>query len=81
VIALHGHAQVALGWAVGMAAFLVATAVSSDDLLLRVEIGLVAGPAMAMLVFASALRQRLAAGASADAGSVLEAMIDVPIEP
>jgi O-antigen/teichoic acid export membrane protein len=81
VIALHGHAQVALVWAVGMAAFLVATAVSSDDLLLRVEIGLVAGPAMAMLVFASALRQRLAAGASADAGSVLEAMIDVPIEP
>jgi O-antigen/teichoic acid export membrane protein len=81
VIALHGHAQVAFGWAVGMAGFLVATAVSSDDLLLRVEIGLVVGPAMAMLVFASALRQRLASGASADAGSMFEAMIDVPIEP
>jgi O-antigen/teichoic acid export membrane protein len=81
VIALRGHAQVALGWAVGMIGFLVTTAVISDDLLLRVELGLVVGPTMAVIVFAAALRQRLAAGATADADSVFEAMIDLPIEP
>ncbi len=81
VIALRGHAHVALGWALGMAAFLLTTAVVSDDLLLRVELGLVAGPATAMAVFGTALHQRLAAGATADAESVFEAIIDVPIEP
>jgi O-antigen/teichoic acid export membrane protein len=81
VIALHGHFQVAFGWAVGMVAFLLTTAVISDDLLLRVELGLVAGPATAMLLFAIALRQRLSVGATADADSVFEAVIDVPIEP
>jgi O-antigen/teichoic acid export membrane protein len=81
VIALRGHAQVALGWAAGMATFLLTTAVASDDLLLRVELGLVAGPAMAVLVFAAALHQRLAAGVTADADSVFEAMIDLPLEP
>jgi O-antigen/teichoic acid export membrane protein len=81
VIALRGHAQVALGWAIGFAAFLLTTAVISDDLLLRVELGLVVGPAVAMIVFGTALRQRLAAGATADADSVFEAMIDLPIEP
>jgi hypothetical protein len=64
-----------------MATFLLTTALVSDDLLLRVEVGLVAGPAMAVLVFAAALHQRLAAGVTADADSVFEAMIDLPLEP
>jgi hypothetical protein len=80
VIALRGHALVAFGWAAGMGAFLLTMGVASDDLLLRVELGLVVGPAAAIVVFASALRQRLAAGATADADSVFEAIIDVPVE-
>ena len=41
VIALHGHALVALGWTIGMASFVLATWLSSDEVFRRVEIGLV----------------------------------------
>ena len=41
VIALQGHALVAVGWSVGMGTFLVVTWLSSDDLFERVELGLV----------------------------------------
>jgi O-antigen/teichoic acid export membrane protein len=80
VIALHGHAQVALGWTSGMVAFVVTTAVSSDELFRRVEYGLMAGSAVAMVAFALAFRARLRSGARADAGSVFEAITDMPIE-
>jgi O-antigen/teichoic acid export membrane protein len=51
LIALHGHAQVAVGWALGVVAFLGVAAVSGDDLLLRVELGLVAGCLTATVAF------------------------------
>jgi O-antigen/teichoic acid export membrane protein len=81
VIALRGHAQVALGWAVGMATFLLTTAFVSDDLLLRVELGLVAGPTASMIVFGIVLHHRMAAGVTADADSMFEAIVDLPVEP
>lgn len=80
VIALKGHALVALGWTIGVVAFVVATAVSSDDAFRRVEIGLLIGSAAAMGSFALALRSRLRKGAVADPESVYEAMIDHPLE-
>lgn len=80
VIALHGHAFVAIGWTSGMASFVLVTAVSSHDLFRRVEYGLVAGSGVAMLMFVFALRARLNTGVHVDASSILEAAIDQPFE-
>ena len=80
VIALHGHARVALGWLSGMLVFLVVTWLSSDDLYLRVEIGLVASSLAALIIFVLSLRQLLAQGATIDEGSVLDALSDRPLE-
>ncbi len=80
VIALKGHALVALGWTIGVVAFVIATAAASDDAFRRVEVGLLVGSAAAMASFAIALRSRLRRGAIADAGSVYEAITDLPLE-
>jgi O-antigen/teichoic acid export membrane protein len=80
VIALHGHSWVALGWLSAMAVFLVVTTVSSDDLFLRVELGLVAGSLTACMVFAYALRVRINSGAVPDAETMLDGVIDSPFE-
>lgn len=58
LIALQGHAAAALGWAAGLATFLVTTALAGDDLVIRVEWGLVASSAAALAVFTIALRLR-----------------------
>jgi O-antigen/teichoic acid export membrane protein len=76
VIALHGHALVAIGWASGMAAFVLFTWLSSDDLYLRVEIGLVASSVVAACFFALSLRHRLAVGVGPDESSLFEAATD-----
>lgn len=80
VIALKGHALVAVGWIIGVITFLVTTWLASDDLFKRVEIGLLVSSATSMAVFALALRNRLASGAQPDEGSLLEALIDQPLE-
>ena len=80
VIALHGHAWVAVGWIAGLATFIVVTAVASHDLLLRVELGLVAGSVTAMVTFAYALHVKLRDGAQADADSLIDAITDHPLE-
>jgi O-antigen/teichoic acid export membrane protein len=80
VIALKGHAYVAMGWGVGVVTFLLATWLSSNDLFLRVEIGLLVSSAAAMLTFAVVLRQRLNAGVEPDAASMMDAITDMPLE-
>jgi hypothetical protein len=80
VIALHGHAWAALGWIGGLGTFVVVTAVSSDDLLLRVELGLVAASLVAMGTFAYALRLKLRDGAQVDSASIIDAITDHPLE-
>jgi len=80
VIALKGHALVSMGWAVGMATFLVVTWLSSDDLYFRVELGLVSSSMTALAFFAFALRSRLRSGVVPTHGSLLEAMTDMPLE-
>lgn len=80
VIALHGHARVAIGWLLGMVTFVLVTWLSSSDLYLRVELGLVASSIVACGAFALALRERIAVGVGPDAGSLLEAVTDVPFE-
>lgn len=80
VIALRGHRWVAVGWLSAVVVFLILTAVSSDDLYLRVEIGLVGGSAIALTIFSIALRQRIAAGISPDADTMLDGVMDTPFE-
>lgn len=80
VIALHGHARVGLGWLTGMITFLLCAWKSSDDLYLRVEIGLVASSLAALAVFVVSLRRLLAAGATLDIHSLSDALSDRPLE-
>ena len=80
VIALHGHRFVAIGWLLAMLSFLVVTAVAGKDLFLRVELGLVAGSTMALVIFAFALRARMRDGATIDVDSMIDGMMDHPLE-
>jgi O-antigen/teichoic acid export membrane protein len=80
VIALRGHAIVALGWTVGMAAFVVVTMFASDDLFRRVELGLLGGSAAAMLTFVLGLRAKLSGDVRADEFSIFDAITDLPLE-
>lgn len=80
VIALHGHARVAVGWLCGMAVFLVVTWLASDDLYLRVELALVASSTAALGIFVVSLRRLLARGATFDESSLLDAASDRPLE-
>jgi hypothetical protein len=80
VIALHGHAWVALGWVLSMLTFVVVTAYSSDDLYMRVELGLVSASCVALVIFWFALRSRLRSGATVDEESIIEAFGEQPLE-
>lgn len=80
VIALHGHALVAIGWTAGMAGFVISTAAIRGEVFRRVELGLLIGSFVAMLTFLLALRSRLSAGAQPDDASVMEAITDMPFE-
>lgn len=80
VIALRGHALVALGWLVGVVAFFLGTWLSSDLLFRRIEIGLVMSSSAALVCFAIALRHQLASGAEPTHGSVMDAITDMPFE-
>lgn len=81
VIALGGHRLVAASWAVGVGAFVLVTAVAADELFLRVELGLVAGSAVAALAMSLSLVARLTAGAVVERGPLIEALHDLPLEP
>ena len=80
VIALRGHALVALGWTAGMAGFVLSTWLIGGEVFRRVELGLLIGSGMAMVVFWLALQARLRAGAVPDEASVIEALTDMPFE-
>lgn len=80
VIALHGHALVALGWTAGMVSFVLSTWLIGGEVFRRVELGLLVGSGVAMLVFWLALQARLRAGAVPDEASVIEALTDMPLE-
>jgi len=80
VIALHGHAAVALGWAMGVVAFVLGMWLSSDEVFRRIEIGLVVSSAVALGCFSIALHQRLAAGVRPTPESALDALTELPYE-
>jgi len=80
VIALKGHAFVAIGWIIGVIAFVLGTWLFSDDLFKRVEFGLLISSVAAMTTFAVVLRWRLAEGIEPDTDSMLDAINDIPLE-
>ncbi len=80
VLALHGHALVALGWTMGVVSFLVATWVIDGTIFVRIELGLLIGSAAAMVMFAGSLYSRLQSGAAPDEASLMEAITDMPLE-
>ena len=73
VIALKGHALVALGWGVGVVTFVLVTWLASDELFPRIELGLLFSSIAALVAFGIALHRRLASGVVPDQGSVIEA--------
>jgi O-antigen/teichoic acid export membrane protein len=82
LIALHAHARVALGWTVAMLAFVVATAADqTTDVLLRVELALLAGSVASLAVFALSLRTRVGRASEVTEENLIEAMYDMPVEP
>ena len=80
VIALRGHALVALGWAIGFVTFVFTTWVAGDQLFRRIEIALVASSIASMVAFALALRSKLAAGVVPSGASVMDAITTQPLE-
>jgi O-antigen/teichoic acid export membrane protein len=80
VIALGGHTRMALCWVVSVVTFIVVTA-AGNDLYLRVEIGLLAGSAIACLGMATLVAQLVRSGASVHTGDLIEAIHDLSVEP
>src|SRR6185295_11031353 len=80
VIALRGHALVAIGWGVGAVTFVVVTWLSSHELTRRVELGLVASSFAALCAFSLALRAKLRSGQLPSGASVMEAINNMPLE-
>ncbi len=80
VIALQGHALVAVGWGVGVVSFLLTTWLSSDDLFRRIELGLLVSSIAAVLSFVTALRYKLRSGATPNQDSMMDAITDMPFE-
>ncbi len=80
LIALHGHARVAFGWGLGIVGLVTAIALG-DDLLVRVEVGLVVGATVAAAAVAATLRSLLARPNRLDEAGIVEALHDLPLEP
>jgi len=83
VIALRGHKLVAIGWGCAGITFLLVTWLNelpSEQLFRRVEIGLLASSAMALLAFGVALRYKLRSGVVPSGDSVIDAITDMPFE-
>jgi O-antigen/teichoic acid export membrane protein len=81
LIALNGHALTMWAWLAGIAAFVVATAVSSHELFLRVEIGSIAGAAVSTLFMVLLFRRRFREGVSSgNLASLIEQIGYEPLE-
>src|SRR5918998_1415044 len=83
LIALGGHADQTVGWTLGLSTLLLTAWLVSDDLFLRVELGVLVGSAVVFVAMGAMLLRRLAAAGplSVESGDFIEALHDVPIEP
>jgi O-antigen/teichoic acid export membrane protein len=85
VIALGGHRRQLVGWFSGVVALLFTTWLASDDLYLRVELGLLVGSLVAFVVMGYLLIRRLILSArqaiELEPGNVIDALHDIAVEP
>ena len=80
VIALRGHAIVALGWFASFSGFVLIAWLSSNDLYLRVELALVGSSLIAIVIFGLTLRKLMASDAIFDPESILDAFAEHPLD-
>lgn len=80
VIALRGHALVALGWGVGLLTFVVTVWISADTIFRRVEYALLASSITALVTFSISLQYKLRSGVQPDQDSMMDAITDMPFE-
>jgi hypothetical protein len=80
VIALNGHARVAVGWCAGFVAFVMVAWLSSNDLYLRVELALVASSLVSLAIFIASLKQKMSGNAVFDDASIIDAFAERPLE-
>jgi O-antigen/teichoic acid export membrane protein len=80
VIALSGHARVALGWCAGFVTFVFVAWLSSNDLYLRVELALVASSLVSLAIFMVSLKQKMSGDAIFDDASIIDALAERPLE-
>jgi O-antigen/teichoic acid export membrane protein len=81
IIALSGHALTMYAWLVGVATFVVTTAVAGHQLFLRVELGSIAGAAGSMVVMTWFYVRRVRKGVvAADLVTLIEQLGYEPLE-
>jgi O-antigen/teichoic acid export membrane protein len=81
LIALNGHARAMIAWMIGLVAFVAATAVASNDLFLRVEIGSIAGAGVSAAAMAWQFKLKLRGGiGDASLASLVEQIELGPLE-
>jgi O-antigen/teichoic acid export membrane protein len=80
LIALAAYGRVVIGWASGIAAFILVV-VLEEGLVARVEHAFLAGSVVAAVVMGFMLFSRMAKGFDVSAEALIEAGHDVPIEP
>jgi O-antigen/teichoic acid export membrane protein len=81
LIALLGHAKALVAWSIGLAMFVVVTAVAGGDLFRRVEVGYIAGTGAAAAVMGLMLSLQLRRGIPDDGlASLVEQIEHEPLE-
>jgi O-antigen/teichoic acid export membrane protein len=79
LVAVSAHTRMALGWGLALVVFVAVIAVG-DDLFLRVELGLLAGSAIAFVWMLVNLTERLRHHAVAHRVDVSEAVAEIPVD-
>jgi len=79
LVALNGHSQMALGWLAALVAFTVVTAIGTE-LILRVELGMLAGSIVAVGWMQGMLTERLRHHRRAHELGLAEAMAELPVD-
>jgi len=72
LIALHGHAKVAAGWAMAIVVLALVTWLSTDELLLRVELGLVGGALVSVAAMGVLLSAQMRRGVPESVAPLIE---------
>lgn len=79
LVALNGHSQMALGWLAALVAFTVVTAIGTD-LIMRVELGMLAGAIVSFGWMQGMLSERLRYHRKAHEVGLAESLADLPLD-